>query len=352
MKKAADHAVTHGARQKPALSPLYTTVLNGDVDVPALHSMGVRVVVWTPNDEAAMRELMEKCRVDGIISDEPEMLMRVVNEMRAKHKGDAAWMKYLDAFESSAHRGGRSDRPENTLPSFENGIDSGVNTIETDTGVTTDGVSAIWHEEYYHPESCRKADGSAYTTENIVWIHDLSMPEAAKMFICDKARYAKATGKKNEEFSGHQTNDLSLSPVSVAFAKKEGMASPYSPTNAAQLLRFVKFYTQYYSTGAGRKSPMAKARAANGARVHVSLETKINAPETIKHANSTPEEFVKALGGAIASEGMELRTEVQSFYFPTMLGFQEKFPKIPTNYLTGSEKQLRAKSMPAQLKVD
>lgn len=347
MVKATAHADAHHDTGRPVLSPIYTSVLKGTVDVDALHAKGIKVVVWTPDTEEDIRACLAK-KVDGIITDDPELLLSILQDLRSKAKGDAPMLKYLDTFESSAHRGGRADRPENTLPSFENGLDSGIRVLETDTGVTKDGVSAIWHESYYHPESCRKADGSAYTDDNRVWIHDITMADAAKTFICDKARYAE---KGKENFSGKQKNDLSLSPVAVAFAKKEGMASPYSPTNAAQLFRFMKYYEWYYTVGPGKTSAKAKERAATAKRAHVAPETKIDAPEDLKHPQAAPEEYLKALGGAIHAEGMEGRAEIQSFYFPTLLLFQEKYPMLSTYYLTSGVKRLYAASMPEELKV-
>jgi len=90
-------------------------------------------------------------------------------------------------------------------------LDQLITTIETDTGVTTDGVSLIWHDQFLNPESCRKADGSAYTMDNRVYLQDISSVEAQKSFICDKVY-----------FGADQKNDLALSPVAVAFAKQEG----------------------------------------------------------------------------------------------------------------------------------
>ena len=353
MVKATAHADAHHNTGRPVLSPYYSTVLNGDVNMDELHAHNIRVVVWTPDSADTMRTLIEKFHVDGIITDDPEMLMSLLAQLRTEAKGDPAKLHALDIFESSAHRGGRADRPENTIPSFENGIDSGVSVLETDTYVTTDGVSAIWHDAYYTPHTCRRVDGAPYTMNNLVYIHDLSMAEAVKTFVCDKTAYsAKGTGgKAPDDFGGKQTSDLSLSPVSVAFAKKEGMPSPYSPTNAAQLFRFMKFYEWYYAKGPGKNSPLAKQRAAHGARVRVAPETKIEPPEMEKHGQATAQQFVDALGGAIRSEHMEGRAEIQSFYYPTLLLFQEQFPMLSTYYLTATPKMLEMQSMPAELKV-
>lgn len=338
MKKAREHAEAHHAKHVPVLSPVDGSVIGekAQVHVDALHAAGFKVVPWTTNDPEKMRAQIA-LKVDGIITDRPDLLMAVVIEERAKGNK-------LEGFDISAHRGGRGLRPENTLPSFENGMDQGATTLETDTGVTTDSVSLIWHDQFLNPESCRRQDGAPYTMENRVYINTISMAEAQKTFICDKLHIGP-----------DQKNDLALSPVAVAFAKKEGMASPYLPTNAAQLFRFAKFYAAYYKSGPGKGTTYAAERAHTGETVRFNLETKImpehgaevmrkqypNVPaEMFENHTAAPEAFVKALCGAIVHGGMVDRAEVQSFDFRTLVLVQEQYPAIPTYYLTSSAKGL------------
>ncbi len=154
MQRAGAHAKAHGDKYVPVLSPVDSSVLGegAKVHVDKLHAAGFKVVPWTTNDPAKMRALIA-LGVDGIISDRPDILQQVVAEERAAGKS-------LEGFDVSAHRGGRGLRPENTLPSFESGMDQGATTLETDTGVTTDGVSLIWHDQFLNPESCRRQDGA------------------------------------------------------------------------------------------------------------------------------------------------------------------------------------------------
>ena len=129
-------------------------------------------------------------------------------------------------------------------------MDVGITTIETDTGVTTDHVSLIWHDQFLNPQSCRRADGQPYTLEKRVYIRDLSMAQAQATYVCDKLH-----------FGPDQKNDLSLSPVAVAFAAHEHLMSPYVPTYVEQLFRFTRFYTEYYRSGPGKSHPQAAQRA-------------------------------------------------------------------------------------------
>jgi len=357
MIAARVHAKAHGA-PTPVLSPQDATLL-GDhpgVDVAQLHQAGFRVVPWTTNDPAKMRALIV-LRVDGIISDRPDILQAVLKEESAAHPEDAA---YFASFDVAAHRGGRGLRPENTLPSFENGLDHLSTTLETDTGVTPDHVSLIWHDQFLNPQSCRRADGAPYTLENRVYTRDISVAEAQSTFICDKLHSTQFPDQKN---------DLVLSPVAVAFAAHEHLISPYVPTTAEQLFRFTRFYTDYYRTGPGKGHPEAATRAANAAKVRFNLETKIlpfpndpagrsvaalpfpkpGAEPTTNHTTD-PQAFVTALCGAIMRNHMESRAEVQSFDFRTLVLVEEQFPEIPTYYLTESVESLSSPLLPPSLR--
>ena len=358
MTKAAAHAKEHGAHA-PLLSPVDRSVVrmkNTAADAPLvpvaeLQAKGIRVVPWTTNDPEAMRTII-RTGVDGLISDRPDLLQKVLAEERAARPDDAK----LKTFVVSAHRGGRGLRPENTLPSFESGLDQLATELETDTGVSTDHVSVIWHDQFFNPQACRKADGSEYTIANRVYLRDLSSKDAQKMFICDKIH-----------FGADQKNDLALSPVTVAFSAKEGRPNPYSPTYVAELFRFVRFYVEYYSVGPGKGTPQAEARAANARTVRFNIETKVlpdrlpqavagaqdpNVPaELYKNQTLPPQAFVDALTGVILKEHMEGRAAIQSFDFRTLQLIEEQHPRIQTFYLTDNYKLLSSDFVPATLRL-
>ena len=342
MQAAGEHARAHGALV-PALSPVDTTVLSGRVPVAALQQRGFKVVPWTTNDPEKMRAVI-RLYPDGLISDRPDILQRVLAEERASSPEQAARLKH---FNVSGHRGGRGLRPENTLPAFESGLDNLIDTIETDTGVTKDRVSLIWHDQFLNPQSCRRADGAAYTLENRVFIRDITMPDAQKTFICDKLH-----------FGPDQKNDLALSPVAVAFAAKEHLISPYVPTYAEELFRFTAFYTDFYRNGSGKHHAHAADRAAAGERVHFNLETKILPPltdsslpaEMRENHTVAPQVFVETLCGAIKRNHMEARSDVQSFDFRTLILVEEQFPAIQTFYLTESPRMLSTEFVPESLR--
>ena len=349
MQKAAAHAKAHSAAYIPALSPDDKTVFDGSIPVAALQAQGIKVIPWNPNDPEKIRAVI-RANVDGLISDRPDILQKVLAEERAASPEAAARLKN---FNVQGHRGGRNLRPENTLPAFESGLDNLIDTIETDTGVTTDHVSLIWHDQFLNPESCRRADGKPYTLATRVYIRDISMPEAQATFICD-----------NLHRGPDQKNDLALSPVSVAFAEHEHLIDPYVPTYVEQLFRFSAFYTDFYRTGPGKSSTHAEARALAGERVHFNLETKIlpdfippidpklKIPaDMLKNHTVGPQVFVDTLCGAITRNHMESRSDVQSFDFRTLILVEEQYPAIPTYYLTENSTSLSTEFVPASLRL-
>ena len=347
MTAAKKHASAHHALV-PVLSPVDASLLvtSPKVDVPALHLAGIKVIPWTTNDPAKMRALIA-LGIDGLISDRPDLLQAALAEARKSDPSIPA------TFDVQGHRGGRGLRPENTLPAFEAGLDNLITTIETDTGVTADGHSIIWHDQFLNPESCRRADGQPYDFADAFYHRDHTLAELQSTFICDKLHSARFPD---------QRNDLALSPVAVAFANREKKRSPYSPTTADELFRFTDFYARYYAKGPGRTQPGAAARAANALKVHFNLETKIlplpeggetrpaGDEEPTTNHTVDPQTFVKTLCGAITRAHMEARSDVQSFDFRTLELVEEQFPGILTVYLTEAPAHLSTTLVPASLR--
>ena len=346
MSAAMAHALAHNA-PIPALSPQDDSLLTSSpqVDVASLHAIGVKVIPWTTNDLARMKQLIA-LHVDGLISDRPDLLQQALAEARHTDPTIPA------TFNVQGHRGARGLRPENTLPAFEAGMDNLIDTIETDTGVTQDHHSILWHDQFLNPESCRRSDGTPYNYASAHWHRDVSLAELQSTFVCDKL---------HPRFPG-QRNDLALSPVSVAFAAQERLPSPYTPITVDQLFRFAAFYATYYQSGPGHKQPDAAARAVHAARVHFNLETKIlpfpdggatrpsnNDDPTTNHTVD-PQAFVSTLCGAVTRAHMEPRSAIQSFDFRTLQLIQEQFPRIRTSYLTSDPNLLSSGLVPPNLR--
>ncbi|KAI0374531.1 PLC-like phosphodiesterase [Pilatotrama ljubarskyi] len=57
-------------------------------------------------------------------------------------------------FDVQAHRGGRGNTVENTLPSFAWALIHGATTLELDNGITKDGHVVVWHDEEITAAKC------------------------------------------------------------------------------------------------------------------------------------------------------------------------------------------------------
>jgi glycerophosphoryl diester phosphodiesterase len=291
------------------------------MNVASLHTAGFKVVPYTVDDPARMKALI-KLGVDGLISDRPDLVRQIVD----------ADPTIPATFDVEGHRGARDLRPENTLPAFEAGLDNRVTTLETDNGITKDGVPVISHDPYVTSGKCRRADGKPYTVKDEVLIRSLTLAELQSQFICDGVI---RTGTP-------QTNDRSLSPVSVAFAMHESLVDPYVKPTTQQLFDFVKFYVDWYKTGPGKSDPNATARWQNAEKVHFNIETKLNPRsdrddhgKVYRERTIGPAPFAEKVAGVIESNGMQDRADVQSFDWRTLRVVAKEFPNLQTVELFG-----------------
>jgi glycerophosphoryl diester phosphodiesterase len=338
-------ARAHGDRKTPVVSPDANLLADGDpatgdpfrqappagsglpkasselVDVASLHAAGFKVVPYTVNDPARMKALID-LGVDGIISDRPDLVQLVA----------AADPKTPAGFEVQGHRGARNLRPENTLPAMEAGLDNLVTTLETDNHLTKEGVPILSHDPYMDTGKCRNADGTPYRFDDEVLIRDLTLAQIQARFICD--------GVVRRDTP--QTNDRGLSPVSIAFAARAGLADAYTEPTTQELFDFVAFYADWYRTGPGKYEPGAAARAANADRVRFNIETKLNPrsdrdPHGIPFDERTPgpETIARAVAGVIERNHMADRADVQSFDWRTLRVVVREFPDLLTVELLG-----------------
>ena len=360
MNAVRTHARMYGNKKTPVFSPWHVmfddanpnTYVGNRKDPPAgsglpptsselfniksIQRAGYPIVTWTVNDKARMLELM-RLGINGIISDRPDLLRQAVEEFDANGDGVAGDLLGPDGlidinkFDAKGHRGGRNLRPENTLPAMEVALDYLITTLELDNGVAHDGIPVLNHDPYINSQKCRRANGLPYGPENEVLIKDLTLAEIQYMFICDKV------------FRGpEQVNDLSLSPVSVAFTTYHGLMHPYVMPSTQQLFDFVNFYIEYYRSRPVSFHPDSHRRWMNAQKVRFNIETKIN-PRTdadekgnvFAQRTIEPWPFAQAVATVIKNNSLESRADIQSFDFRTLLIVQEQYPEIRTVYLFG-----------------
>ncbi len=305
-------------------------------DVAKLHAAGYKVVPYTVNDPAAMDKLL-RLGVDGLISDRSDLLHQRIAAFDANQDGTPGDFLAPDGrvdpakFDFEGHRGSRNLRPENTLPAMEAGLDNLINTIETDNGVTADGVPVLDHEPYVSSVRCRRADGASYGVQDEKLVKDLTVAQLQRDFTCDNV------------FRGApQSNDRALSPIAVAFAAQQGLRDPYVMPTDQELFAFVRFYADWYTTGPGASDPKAKVKAANANAVRFNIETKTNPrQDRDDHGNVyaqrtiAPKPFADTVTDAISRGGVAARADVQSFDFRTLLRVQDTHPDLPIVTLWG-----------------
>ncbi len=305
-------------------------------NVSSLNRAGHDVVVYTVNDLENMNLLLN-LGVQGIISDRPDLLLEAVQNFDNDKDGqpdfmDANGLIDRKLFDAQGHRGARNLRPENTIPAMEAALDYLMPTLETDCGITSDGIPILDHDPHIEAAKTRKVDGTPYEFEDEVLVKDLTLNEIQNTFIADKILEGRPA----------QTNDNSLSPVAVAFANQNGWIDPYIMPSLQQLFDFVDFYVAYYKNGPGASDPKAKKRWMNASRVRFNIETKIN-PRTdtddrgdvFAERTVDPETFTKAVADVIVSNHLTERADIQSFDFRTLLIAHKHYPEIRTVCLFG-----------------
>jgi len=75
--------------------------------------------------------------------------------------GELFAQAYIPKFDVQGHRGARGLMPENTIPAFLLGLDSGVTTVEMDLAVTKDGQLVLSHEPWMSASICTNPSGNA-----------------------------------------------------------------------------------------------------------------------------------------------------------------------------------------------
>jgi len=340
MQAARRHAQKHGGAYTPIFSPSAELLAALPPETTReLTSAGFPVVPWTVNKPEVMQQLFD-AGVSGVISDRPDLLRELVVNNKDARGGllFADGSLDVDRFNAAGHRGGRDLRPESTFPAFEAGLDNLVTTLETDMGVTSDGVVILSHERHVDATSCRDVSGAAYGEANRVFYKDITADALRARFVCDKL------------FRGpQQKNDLSLSPVSSAFVAARHLSSALVHPRLEELYDFVDFYVDYYTKGAGRAEPNASLRADNARRVRICPEIKIDPRPELWGETIPAQQFVDAVARVIERGHREARTDVQSFNFFSLAILQAQHPRIRTLYLFGDPRQLRPEAWPKEM---
>jgi len=324
-----DPSTAVGSRATPPAGSGLAPASSEITDVAKLHTDGFAVVPYTVDDPARMDRLL-RLGVDGIISDDSDLLYGRVAAFDANGDGTPGDFLLPDGrvdparFDAQGHRGSRDLRPENTLPAFEAGLDNLMNTMETDTGISRDGVPVLSHDPSIETAKCRHADGTPYT--EAVLVRDLTAAQIQSAFVCDLLLPGRP----------RQTSDPALSPVAVAYAAARHLPNgAYTKPRLQDLFDFAAFYATWYSTGPGAADPRAAVKAANAGTVRFNVETKINPRPEYAARTTTAEAFERIDDAVVARNHLERRVTLQSFDWRTLLLAHRHHPRIRTVALFG-----------------
>ena len=195
-----------------------------------------------------------------------------------------------------AHRGGRAYRPENTLASFNYGIEVGADVLELDLAVTKDNVLVVSHSPFLtQPESDDPHVKAALAGER----------------HCDGPPLPPGTPIRALTLAQLKQYDCGAHTL-AAFPHQVALPGTKIPTfdEVLDLARKGKF--------------------------EFNVETKIfpNHPEL----TPSPEEFVRMINEAVVRHGLESRVILQSFDFRTLHAMRALNPKIRLSALFGASR--------------
>ncbi len=199
------------------------------------------------------------------------------------------------AFDLQGHRGARGLAPENTLAGFARALAVGVHTLETDIGMSRDGVLLIAHDPALNPDITRGPDGQ--------WLAGRG-PLIFLTPFAELQRYDVGRLKPGSRYAGQ-------------FPEQR-------PHDGARLPALADLF--------------ALAKRTGNPQLRLSLETKLSplAPDD----TAAPGPFARALVAAVRGAGLASRTSIQSFDWRTLQVVQREAPEIATVYLTARQRWL------------
>ena len=195
------------------------------------------------------------------------------------------------AFDLQGHRGARGLAPENTLAGFARALQIGVTTLETDLGVSKDGVIVLSHDPVLSPDIVRGPDGEWLGAPGPA-INSLTLAELKRF---DVGRIKPST-KYAQQFDQQQ------------------------PVERAQIPTLLELFE------------LAKA---SGKTPRFNIETKLSPDKPAETRD--PDTFARLVVEAVRAAGMTGRTTIQSFDWRTLLAARKIAPEIETVCLTYSK---------------
>ena len=195
-----------------------------------------------------------------------------------------------DKFDKQGHRGGMGLMPENTIPSFLNGVDLGVTTLEMDVVISKDKKVVVSHDLYFDYLITTKPDGS-YLSK--------SEGKAMKLYQMNYDEIAKYdVGLKPHPNFPQQQNIKAIKPLLTAVVD-----------------------SVVYHMRTMRRPPVW---------YNIEIKSEPNG-DGIYHPG--PSEFVELVMAAIKEAGIEQWTIIQSFDKRILQYLHKHYPEIKNAFL-------------------
>lgn len=188
------------------------------------------------------------------------------------------------AFDLQAHRGGLGLRPESTLASFANGLETGVSTLELDVQITKDGQAVVTHD--------RKVDGRKCLDTGPAFVGDPQYPYV---------------GKYVNTLTFAQVRTLDCGTLTLTDFPEQVPAPGARMPLLSEVFGLVKRYRAH--------------------DVKLNVETKVEAGAPSETAPR--EQFVQVTAREIRRAHMIRQVTVQSFDWGSLIRMHEVEPRLP-----------------------
>ena len=196
----------------------------------------------------------------------------------------------LPVFDLQAHRGGRGNFPENTIPAMLNALGTSMTTLEMDVVITKDKKVILSHEPFFN--------------------HEISLTPAGDTIDV----------KKETNYNIYKMNYSDVIKYDVG--KKLHPRFPTQQKMAATKPLLSDVFAAMQEAMMTRKRPL----------FFYNIETKTT-PLTDGIFHPAPAEFVELLMKEIDKADMRERVIIQSFDFRTLKYLHQKYPDVKTAML-------------------
>ena len=192
--------------------------------------------------------------------------------------------------EIQGHRGARGLWPENTLPGFAATLGLGVDTLELDVGISSDGVLVVHHDSTLNPMTTRGPDGK--------WIPATDPPPLYSLSVSQLQSYDVGMLKPNSSYANRYPQQRSIPIARI-------------PT----LMQVIELL-----------------RRCDDEHVRLNIEAKLE-PEK-PALTAPPERFAASLVEILHTTRMTSRATIQSFDWRVQAHARTLDERIPTAYLS------------------